>query len=206
LDVGCGDGKLALALLATTPSASVVGVDTRCKAIQAARSLAAPSVNAEFWAGDAEDLDWIGRFGSFDVILARTSLHHFHDPITALRGYAAMLREHGRLILIDLDRESACATVLGFPVTLLITWRTVLRTLGWKRGWAAIRGMRYPSKEWRQHRATDVVHRKKIGWYCFRDIRAKMESVFPSARIGRLASWRGLGGVHYMVYEKQANA
>ena len=206
LDVGCGDGGLALRLLTLIPLRVIIGLDTRSEAIETARSLAPQNGTAQFWVGDAQDLDWVRQFGPFDVILARTSLHHFHDPIVVLRGYAAMIPKGGKLILIDIDRESACMSLLGFPSTLLITWVTVIKTLGWRSGWSAIRWMRYPSKEWRQHRAADMAHRREIGWYHFRDIRAKLQSAFPSARIGRLASLCGLGGVHYMVYEKVANA
>ena len=205
LDVGCGDGRLALRLLKMVPLGSVVGIDIREGAVQIARALR-NGANADFWQGDAQDLVWLRRFGGSDAILARTSLHHYRDPVTTLQGYAAMLSDRGKLIVIDIDRESACLSLSGFPLTLLITWVTVLKTLGWQKGWRAISGMRYPSKEWRQHRLADVAHRKKIGWYRFRDIRAKLQSTFPSARVGRLASWCGLGGVHYMVYEKVANA
>ncbi|MCX7049721.1 MAG: class I SAM-dependent methyltransferase [Candidatus Sumerlaeota bacterium] len=203
LDVGCGDGKLVLKMLKVVPLGSVVGIDIREKAVEIAGSIS-NSGNTQFLEGDAQDMNWVQHLGIFDAILARTSLHHFRDPIDSLLQYKSLLPSGGKLILIDIDRESACFSLFGFPLTLLITWVAVLKTLGWRRGWKAILGMKYPSKEWRQHRAVDVAHRKKIGWYRFSDIQPKLQLAFPTARIGRLASCCGFGGVHYMVYTKES--
>ena len=201
LDVGCGDGKLAMRLSKVVGLGEVVGFDVRETAIGMARSRAA-GANMQFVHRDAQDFDTVRALGTFDVVLARTSLHHFRDPIAALKEYSSILNTGGRLLLVDIDRESACCSILGFPVTLLITWVTVLRTLGWRRGWTAIRGMKYPSREWREHRMVDVAHRKKTGWYRFSDIKAKIRAAFPGAEVDRLASWGGLGGVHCMAYTK----
>jgi SAM-dependent methyltransferase len=203
LDIGCGDGKLVLKLLKVIPLESVVGLDIRHKAIEEARSY---SINgaAEFLEIDAQNLESIKQLGSFDAILARTSVHHFVDPISTLGDYITILKPGGKLILIDIDRESACFSLFGFPLTLLITWVMVLKTLGWHKGWRAIIGMKYPSRDWRQHRAVDVAHRIKIGWYYYRDIQSKLISTFPTAKIGRLADCCGYGGVHYMIFQKDS--
>jgi ubiquinone/menaquinone biosynthesis C-methylase UbiE len=204
LDVGCGDGKLAVTLLWKASLGRVTGIDIREDAIEAAR-LSIRDEGAKFICGNAEDIDWVRTLGPFDVILTRTALHHFYDPIAALVEFSKMLPENGRLILIDIDRESACWDVFGFPLTLLITWTFVVRTLGLLAATEAIKGMKYPGKAWRSHRAADVAHRQAIGWFCYRDIRNKLESAFPAAMIGRMASVCGFGGVHYMVYEKHAH-
>lgn len=204
LDIGCGDAALSLRLLQSVPLESLIGVDIREKAIKMAKHMNSHG-NGEFFESDAQDLEWLATLGKFDVILARTSAHHFLDPIGTLQGYVDLLQDSGRIILIDIDRESACYSVFGFPLTLMITWMTVIKTLGWKNGWRSIRGMKYPSKAWRLHRAVDVAHRKKIGWYRFKDIKSKLQLTFPTAHIGRLASCCGLGGVHYMIYEKTPN-
>jgi SAM-dependent methyltransferase len=205
LDVGCGDGKLALTLLRAVPLGSVVGVDIRERAVRMA-SVACNGSRAQFLHGDAQDISYLAQLGVFEAILARTSLHHFRDPVETLRQYAALLPRGGKLILVDIDRESACYSLFGFPLTLLITWVTVLKTVGWRRGCSAIQGMKYPSREWQRHRAVDMAHRNKIGWYRFVDIKGKLRNAFPSGVIGRLAAWRGLGGVHYMFYERRRDA
>lgn len=206
LDVGCGDGRLTLELLRSVPLATAVGVDIRPEAIRLSGLQLEHSDRVRFIVGDGQDVDWLRSLGPFDAILARTSLHHFRDPIGTLRAYADMLPPGGRLILVDLDREAACLSVFGFPLTLLITWCTVLRTLGLSQGLRAIRGMRYPSAAWRRHRAVDVAHRGKIGWYRYRDIRNKILATFSNARVGRIGSFCGYGGVHYMIYEKASDA
>jgi len=101
LDIGCGDGKLGLKLLRDVPLRRLVGVDIREGAIQAARSYSG-SQTAEFFTQDGEDIDELRALGEFDVILSRTSLHHFSNPIAALNGFTSLLRTGGRLILIDI--------------------------------------------------------------------------------------------------------
>jgi ubiquinone/menaquinone biosynthesis C-methylase UbiE len=124
LDIGCGDGRLALRLSQTAHLQKIIGVDIRDTAIQMARVLCAGST-IEFVHGDAHDISSLKSFGTVDVILARTSVHHFRDPIRTLKGYCTELMDRGTLILIDIDRESACYSLFGFPLTLLITWVTV---------------------------------------------------------------------------------
>lgn len=203
LDIGCGDGRLTKKLSRQADLASVVGVDVKKAAIVAAQRNV--ETNESFLLGNGEDIEWLASLGTSDVIFSRTVLHHFENPPRTLLELASLLPPRGRLILLDLDRESACWDILGFPLTVMITWVRVLITSGLRKGLSIIRRMKYPSHEWRQHRAQDVVHRKAIGWYSFRDIRRKLSEAFPSAKIGRLASFCGLGGLHYMVYEKPSN-
>jgi SAM-dependent methyltransferase len=205
LDVGCGDGFLGIKLRRQADLKLLVGIDLRPMVIRRAESMANPSVE-RFAVGNAEDCEWVATMSPFDVVLMRNVLHHFKDPLVALKKYGQMLNPGGRLILVDIDREAACGDMFGLPLTLLITWCHVWHTIGWRAARKAIRGMKYPSREWREHRAEDMKHRKAIGWFRYRDIRKKLHSAFPKAEIGRLASFCGLGGVHYMVYEKAANA
>ena len=204
LDVGCGDGLLGIKLRRQADLKSLVGIDSRPPVILQAESMANPSVE-RFAVGNAEDCEWVATMSPFDVVLMRNVLHHFKDPLGALKQYTEMLNPGGRLILVDIDREAACGDVFGLPLTLLITWYHVWRTIGWRAARKAIRGMKYPSREWREHRAEDMKHRKSIGWFRYRDIRQELRSAFPKAEIGRLASFCGLGGVHYMIYEKPTN-
>lgn len=53
LDLGCGDGLLALAIARARPQMQVVGVDASAKAIALARTLAQGARNAQFVVGDA---------------------------------------------------------------------------------------------------------------------------------------------------------
>jgi SAM-dependent methyltransferase len=205
LDIGCGDGLLGIKLRRQGGLKWLLGIDVRLAVIEQARSTADEAVE-RFVVGNAEDCECVRAMCPFDVVLIRNVVHHFKDPLDSLRSYAGMLNPGGRLILVDIDREAACWDVFGLPLTLLITWYHVWRMIGWQAARRAIRGMKYPSREWREHRAEDMKHRKAIGWFRYRDIRQKLRSAFPSAEIGRLASFCGLGGVHYMIYEKPTNA
>lgn len=200
LDLGCSDGRLAIHLLQASSLSEVVGVDIRQHAVATANELS-QHLAAKFHVADAEDVDRLSGFGRFNVVLARTVLHHFADPLEGMRKLVSILRPGGRLVVIDIDRESACWDILGFPLTLLITWVVVVRRIGLRAGLRAIRDMKYPSQAWREHRAADVANRRRIGWYRWRDIRKKLHSKFPSAECGRIGSFCGLGGVHFIVYE-----
>lgn len=202
LDIGCGDGLLTERLVALGALKRAVGVEKKQSAINAAlRRASCPACS--FLAGDAEDVAFIRSLGKFDVILLRTVAHHFKNPLASLRVFQRMLKPRGRLILIDIDRESAFLEIFAIPLTLIITWVAVCRCIGIRKGLRAVRDMRYPSKDWREHRRVDIAHRKTIGWYKYSDIKKKLQHEFPGARYGRIGAFLGLGGVHFMVYEQE---
>ena len=87
LDIGCGGGHLARALIAR--GASVTGVDSEQQAIAAARRLAS---NAAFHVASAEALPFAD--GHFDGVVFLNSLHHL-----APSGMAAALDEAARVTM-----------------------------------------------------------------------------------------------------------
>lgn len=202
IDLGCGDGLLTINLAETVPLKRAFGIDIREEVISQAKAYSQDKKNCEFYCENAENLDFLKRFGNVDAILARTSLHHFKNPVESLLELSKQLNKNGRLIVVDIDCESSCFTLFGFPLSLLITWFFVAKKIGIKNVARAIRAIKYPSKEWREHRAQDHSRWKKIGWYRFRDIRRKLQSAFPESKVGRLASFLGFGGVYYFIYEK----
>lgn len=72
LDLGCGDGRFALAVAA--PAASVDGLDPDPAAISAAKRNARKSTarNVRFRVGAAQELPY--RDGSFDVVILSWTL------------------------------------------------------------------------------------------------------------------------------------
>ncbi|MPY48256.1 class I SAM-dependent methyltransferase [Streptomyces acidicola] len=96
LDLGCGTGSLSL--LAAERGHRVTGVDLSQAMVDRARTKLAGRA-AVFLVGDAATPP-VGE-ERFDVVLVRHVLWTLPDPERALRGWSALLRPGGRLVLIE---------------------------------------------------------------------------------------------------------
>jgi ubiquinone biosynthesis O-methyltransferase len=119
LDVGCGDGILALEL--SRRGAHATGVDVSERMIAAARKRAERHEDTVgFEIGKAEALPF--ESDSFDVVVAITVLCFIEDAAGAMREMARVLKPGGRLIVGELGTWSSWAAVrrikgwLGAPV------------------------------------------------------------------------------------------
>ena len=98
LDVGCGSGYKALALMRVNPGIKVLGIDLSPKSIDLAQQ------RAEFWGlGDrlkfeVLDLDNLGQLGqTFDYINCDETLYLCPDPLVSLKAMANVLAPDGIL-------------------------------------------------------------------------------------------------------------
>jgi Methylase involved in ubiquinone/menaquinone biosynthesis len=97
-DLGCGTGSLAV--LMAEDGFRVTGIDLSTKMIAAAQQKAADSdLTVTFRVGDASrpDLD----AACVDAVVVRHVTWALPDPADAIRRWAALLRPHGRLVLIE---------------------------------------------------------------------------------------------------------
>ena len=106
LDVGCGLGDAALALVADFGSAGeLVGLDVSAEMITAARARAsAAPCSVRFAVGNALELG--EPDGSFNVVRSERVLQWLADPERALSEMVRVLKPGGRLSLIDTDWSS----------------------------------------------------------------------------------------------------
>jgi ubiquinone/menaquinone biosynthesis C-methylase UbiE len=102
LEVAVGTG---LNLPHYPSTAAVTGIDLSPEMLAIARDRAARlGVEADLREGDAHRLDFAG--GSFDTVLATYSLCNIPDPALAVTEMKRVLRDGGRLILVDHIRSS----------------------------------------------------------------------------------------------------
>jgi ubiquinone/menaquinone biosynthesis C-methylase UbiE len=100
LDVGCGDGQVAIELARQVgPSGRVVGVDNDAEALRLARRAAQEAgVEVDFVEADVtEPLN----VGSFDLAFARLLLSHLADPMSVLVGMRSAVKPSGVVAVED---------------------------------------------------------------------------------------------------------
>jgi 2-polyprenyl-3-methyl-5-hydroxy-6-metoxy-1,4-benzoquinol methylase len=101
LDVGCGAGRVSVALAKAFPKATVVGLDPDRESIRQAEATAAEaglSDRVSFVAAHTGDL--AGSEG-FDLITACDCIHDFAAPQPTLKEIRALLKPDGTLFIIE---------------------------------------------------------------------------------------------------------
>lgn len=110
-DIGCGTGRVTVAMAGQAGAASVVGVDEAEAFVDMARRFAAEckSINAGFVFGNAYAPPLPSA--QSDLVYARCLLSHLNEPLQALRAMAALARPGGSVVIEDID----CGGVFAHP-------------------------------------------------------------------------------------------
>jgi arsenite methyltransferase len=104
LEVGCGTGAIARALVDWPGVAEVIGVDPSPILLKIARDLGRESANLSFQEGDGRSLPFAEA--SFDAAVLHRVLSHVPLPEQALAETFRVLRPGGRLAVFDGDHAT----------------------------------------------------------------------------------------------------
>jgi len=110
LDLGTGNGYVAMEVAKHASTSSVVGLDIAAAAIEKNKAVASSRriANIEFRVGDGIVLpfqdDW------FDGVVCRYAFHHMPRPGTTVSEISRVLRNRGRLVFADAIRDNKDST------------------------------------------------------------------------------------------------
>jgi ubiquinone/menaquinone biosynthesis C-methylase UbiE len=102
LEVGCGGGQLAHAVIEQRPDLRWVGLDASKDQIERARRRNAGQQTAEFVVGDALALPFPDQ--CFDATVSIASIKHWPDQSKGLAECVRVLRPGGQLLVVEADR------------------------------------------------------------------------------------------------------
>lgn len=122
LEVGCGNGDLAVQLGSTVgPGGAVMGVDLSEAMLDVGRQAAASAGLAQVSFVRADAQVHAFEAASFDGLLSRLGVMFFDDPPVAFANLVAALRPGGRVVLLTW-RELAANEWLMVPVSAALAY------------------------------------------------------------------------------------
>lgn len=109
LDLGCGTGALARAVLERAPSCRLTGVDLSPAMLDKARDRLDGAANLVL--ADVEQLPF--RDGTFDAAWCNDSFHHYPDPEKAAFQMWRVLRRSGTLVIGDIWQAAPARAIMN---------------------------------------------------------------------------------------------
>ena len=119
LDVGCGSGRVCIALAKAFPAAEIVGIDPDAESVR--RAKAAGAKNIQFL---VQTTSAVKRGTGFDLVTLCDALHDLAAPLAVLREIRALLKPEGTLFIIEPraadrledNRNPVATTFYGFSL------------------------------------------------------------------------------------------
>ena len=96
LDVGCGSGRVCIALKKAFPQAEVVGIDPDAESIRRARAAAPQDIRFE-----AKTTRELERGDGFDLVTICDCIHDLAEPVATLKEIRGLLKPGGTLFIIE---------------------------------------------------------------------------------------------------------
>lgn len=100
LDLGCGAGHASFAVAPHAASVIAYDLTAQMLAVVKREATARKLRNITTVQGMAEELPFPDA--RFDIVITRTSAHHWHDVLAALRETRRVLKSGGRMLMIDI--------------------------------------------------------------------------------------------------------
>ncbi len=119
LDVGCGSGRVCIALAKAFPAAEIVGIDPDEESIRRARAAAPEKIRFE-----ANTTSNLARGAGFDLVTLCDALHDLAAPLAVLGEIRALLKPGGTLFIVEPraadrledNRNPVATTFYGFSL------------------------------------------------------------------------------------------
>jgi 2-polyprenyl-3-methyl-5-hydroxy-6-metoxy-1,4-benzoquinol methylase len=124
LDLGCGSGRILLALAELFPGSAFHGFDLSAEAIETGRASAEKKGlrNVTFTERDLSDYDETAEREAYDLITTFDAVHDQARPMNLLRGINRALRPDGVYLMQDIKGSSHVHENIGHPIgTFLYT-------------------------------------------------------------------------------------
>jgi ubiquinone/menaquinone biosynthesis C-methylase UbiE len=103
LDIACGTGEFERMVLAENSTQQIVGVDISEQMLTIAQQKLYTFSNVLFQIANVSALPFADQ--SFDVVVSANAFHYFDSPAIALKEMKRVLKQSGRVVILDWCRD-----------------------------------------------------------------------------------------------------
>ena len=122
-DIGCAEGCALMLMAEAFPKSCFFGIDISEKVLEKAKSVAAEKhlTNIAFQNMDAACLKQDQQLrGKFDYVLAFDAIHDQTNPVKALEGIYAIIKDNGIFSMVDIAASSDLSKNMDHPMGMFL--------------------------------------------------------------------------------------